>query len=171
MFDKIYTKISFSQYNYKEIEKKFLQSIDLDYVKNYLLYIKEQFNNLKNEDIYLYKDIFNDIVDGFLRIEWDYNELKQLDNSINSYIKIHSIEDNSGLMDVDILDGLRTKLQKVKKNTFRIIDISRSKYNNEFNINKQEEPMEYLGILPVITTAPNALYYQKLIENSNYNFK
>jgi hypothetical protein len=31
--------------------------------------------------------------------------------------------------------------------------------------------MEYLGILPVVTTAPNALYYQKLIENSNYNFK
>jgi hypothetical protein len=73
-------------------------------------------------------------------------------------------------MTMEYLDDLKVKKQKVEKNKIRIVDMTRSKYKSEFNATK-DNPMEYLGLLPVITTASNAMYYQSIITNSALNFK
>jgi hypothetical protein len=93
-------------------------------------------------------------------MDTEHTEPKRYDKTLTSAIEIKSnTNKHTGLIDLEDLDNLKVKSTKVKNNTIRIVDITRNKYNSEVNIINQNEPKEYLGILPVITTAINALYY------------
>lgn len=103
-----------------------------------------------------------------------HTQIKQVDDSISSYIEIKSNEQQSvysGMITMDNLDKFRTEQSKVPNNQIFIVDLTRQKYQSD---DSDYIKKEYVGILPVITTAANALYYQKLIENdieteSEYN--
>lgn len=93
-----------------------------------------------------------------------HTEIKHVDNTLTSMINIKSNGfDKSGLMTMDDLDNLRTNQMKLLPGTIRMVDVTRSKYKHEYNILNKENPMEYIGVLPVITTPMNAMYYQQLI--------
>lgn len=101
-----------------------------------------------------------------------YTEIKHVDDSLTSSIEIKSNDiSKSGLMTMDDLDSLRTNQLKLVPGSIRIVDITRSKYSSEYNIINKEFPKEYLGLLPVITTPMNAMYYQNIIENSDEDFR
>lgn len=101
---------------------------------------------------------------------YSYGDLNTIDETLTSFVEIKSVEaigedghsNYSGLSYVDELDKLRTNSVKVKKNTIRIYDISRCHYakNSDNNI-------ECIGILPVVTTAANALYFQELKQTAS----
>lgn len=64
------------------------------------------------------------------------------------------IRANTGLMPLDEFDNLKTTKIKVRPNTFKIVEIARTNYQmNNDNV------LECIGILPVVTTAVNALHY------------
>jgi hypothetical protein len=54
-------------------------------------------------------------LDYFSKRNYQYTDIKKLDNSITSYIEIKSDKTSygSGLMEMDFLDKLKTKLSKV----------------------------------------------------------
>ena len=69
-------------------------------------------------------------------------------------------------MNMDEFDDFKTKAKKAS-NYIRIVDITRSKYGKCTVLSAEEDKAidgcECLGIMPVITTAANAMYYQKLL--------
>ncbi len=117
------------------------------------------------------------IKDSFLAIMSSYNkekyrsvkytEIKHTDENLTSFIEIHSnplSSKYSGMLDMESLDKFRIDESKVPKNQIYIVDLTRQKYQkDEYD---PSDKKEYVGILPVITTAANALYYQKFIEQN-----
>lgn len=103
----------------------------------------------------------------------NYSDLGNIDSAITSMVCIKSLDSversqtgeiiraNTGLMPLDEFDNLKTTKIKVRPNTFKIVEIARTNYQmNNDNV------LECIGILPVVTTAVNALHYQYLIKNS-----
>ena len=100
-----------------------------------------------------------------------YTELGQIDDNLTSFSKISSFDvretdlsgkyvnrDKSGLMDMETFDSLKTGSLKLPKNRIKIVDITRTKYDRDTNIDVDDtHDNEYLGIVPIITTAYNAL--------------
>lgn len=82
------------------------------------------------------------------------------DSSLTSYAELHNAELSSepdGLMDYDEYDKLLLKQQKVDPNTLKIVDITRGQYQKDTFGN------QILGIMPVVVTPANALFYQEMI--------
>lgn len=119
-----------------------------------------------------------------------YIDLKLNDSNIETYC--HIIPDidiktgmaRSGLITTEQLDDYLTNNYTEIKNKIRIVDITRQQYNQaNFNSVKStitgEDGKDYaiytndcLGIVPVIVTATNALYFQNMIQeaqNKDYN--
>ncbi len=112
-----------------------------------------------------------DIMNGYNAKDlWEakYTGIKQADESLTSFIEIHSNTNlsskYSGMLDMDNLDKFRIDENKVPNNQIYIVDLTRQKYQkDEYETSNKKE---YVGILPVITTASNALYYQKFIDQN-----
>lgn len=98
-----------------------------------------------------------------------YAALRLNDSEITSYIKI--TDDGSGVADLDTLDKNLTYTKTLLKNKIRIYDITRSQYNEYDKFNCVKSLVENdvkslptwtndcLGIVPVLVTAPNAMYF------------
>ena len=85
-------------------------------------------------------------------------ELKQFDDNITSMIELRSVPPaRTSLMSYDQFDNLATGVSKAPTNGMYIVDITRQKYQNDLKGN------QYLGIVPVVTTAANALYYMNYL--------
>jgi hypothetical protein len=137
---------------------------DIDYL---IISITDKYSTIQKNIIQ--KLIFKYVDSKLLEIK--YSELKELDNTLTSYLEVTSNDINhSGLITMDEFDNLKTKQKKVNQNTIRIVDITRSKYESEYGA-KKSDPKEYLGLLPVITTPINAIYYQGLIQNTEEDFR
>lgn len=103
-----------------------------------------------------------------------YLILKLNDSEITSYLEIS--DDGSGVESLDVLDKHLTYSKSLLKNKIRIYDITRSQYAeyDRHNCVKsvvqnelQDTPVwtnECLGIVPVLVTAPQAMYFQNLLE-------
>lgn len=110
---------------------------------------------------------------GSMRVN-PYAVLKLNDTEITSYIELHDA--GSGVASLDDLDKHLTYSKALLKNRIRIYDITRGQYTayNEHNCVKsvvKNEAFEStvqtndcLGIVPVLVTAPNALYFQNMLE-------
>ena len=111
------------------------------------------------------------IMEGFDKSEYrdaKYTGIKQADENLTSFIEIHSNTNlssrYSGMLEMENLDKFRIDEAKVPNNQIYIVDLTRQKYQkDEYETSNKKE---YVGILPVITTAANALYYQKFIEQN-----
>jgi len=78
--------------------------------------------------------------------------------------------DFPSLFDLSAIDEYRTDEAKVPNNTFLVADIAFNCYNRiQEDKNRKDENRELIGIMPVITTAANAMYTQGLINVDNIN--
>ena len=103
-----------------------------------------------------------------------YATLRLNDNELTSYIEL--FDAGSGVADLDILDKHLTYSKALVKNRIRVYDITRSQYSefdthncvNSLVDNELESQRVWtndcLGIVPIVTTAANALYFQNLLE-------
>lgn len=93
-----------------------------------------------------------------------YTELNTIDDTLTSYVEISSVSNtvgrSTGIVSLEEFDNYKIGKYKPEFNTIRIFDLTRSKY--KFNDGHDKE---FLGIMPVITTAANALYYQDFIRD------
>lgn len=172
LYSELHEKFAFLG-SYKQEFNRFIEELKITDFYDYIDDLKNQFKNVKISELNINAiNHINNILNSIKFEQSDYSEINKIDNTITSYIQIKSKEnDYSGLMDLELLDNLKIKSKKVENNTIRIVDISRTQYNQEYNIENYKNPREYLGILPVITTAANALYYQNIIKNSDKDFK
>lgn len=109
-----------------------------------------------------------------------YSILSLNDSEITSYIKI--VDDGSGVADLDTLDKHLTYSKALIKNKIRVYDITRSQYeeydkkNFVSSLVENEESSKIvwtndcLGIVPVLVTAPNAMYFQGLLQAIDTSF-
>lgn len=99
-----------------------------------------------------------------------YKEDDTLDN-------VAEIEPTSApaLYDLSAIDEYRTDEAKVPNNTFLIADVAFNSYNRiQEDKTRKDEKRELIGIMPVITTAANAMYTQSLIDVNDedaYNYE
>lgn len=117
----------------------------------------------------------------------DFSQLSSLDNYLEKIINIKNKTSNNETITLNKLDELITgKRVDLIKNKIRIVDITRSQYTSvetncvssnieELNI-LNEQTNDCLGIVPVIVTPINALYFQNNespelsnLNLSNYN--
>ena len=98
----------------------------------------------------------------------DYTGVKQRVESVGSYKVIHSTERNSkncGKMSNDAFDSIQIGESIVEKNSIYIFDKTHGRYGrNDYIELTGYETNQYLGILPVIVTPVNAMYYQDMID-------
>jgi hypothetical protein len=110
---------------------------------------------------------YNNSKDSFTYVEYScefknietedsiFSEIKKADESLTSYIDINLKEEINSLMNLQSFDTLLTN-KNGRKNTIKIVNISRNKYEESRIF---ENKNKFLGIVPVIVTAANALYY------------
>ena len=103
-----------------------------------------------------------------------YAILRLNDTELTSYIEL--TDAGSGVASLDILDKHLTYSKSLLKNPVRIYDITRSQYEtfDSHNcvsslIDNEQEIQgvwtnDCLGIVPILVTATNALYFQNLLE-------
>jgi hypothetical protein len=99
-----------------------------------------------------------------------YNE----DNTIDNVVVIEP-SNAPALYDLSAIDEYRTDEAKVPNNTFLIADVAFNSYNRiQEDKLRKDEKRELIGIMPVITTAANAMYTQGLIDvtvENTYNYE
>lgn len=95
-------------------------------------------------------------------------EIKNVDNSIDNVTAIEPGE-KIALYDLSAIDEYRTGEATVPNNTFVIADVAFNTYDKILEDTRKNDRREMIGVMPVITTAANAMYAQKLIEVEKEN--
>lgn len=113
-----------------------------------------------------------------------FDQLSTVDSTLTSFIEIYPAisggnSEEPQLMTMSQLDNCRTRFgfsNIINNGTFRIVDITRSKYDPIYVTLSSEDgtetikEMECLGLLPVITTPINSLFFQEIIKsNTDYS--
>lgn len=105
------------------------------------------------------------------------------DDDLTSYLEIGNVDLSSyrGKDSIDSLDEYLTNSRKVHRNKIRIYDITRSQYQklNHYDgcvqtlsnysnpdLSSSTHTNECLGIVPIVTTAANAMFFQQLLDFS-----
>jgi hypothetical protein len=83
--------------------------------------------------------------------------LQTADKELNEYANI-KVSDSPMLYDLSVIDEFRTDEAKVPANTFLIVDTTGATYNRVVEDTRKGQKREVIGIIPVVTTAANALY-------------
>ena len=97
-----------------------------------------------------------------------FNEVYNADDTIKDVAAIEPTE-KPVIYDLSAIDEFRTGEAAVGNNTFVIADIAFNTYGRIPEDERKNEKREMVGIMPVITTAANALYAQKLISVDREN--
>lgn len=97
-----------------------------------------------------------------------FNEIFKADDTIKDIAAIEPTE-KPIIYELSAVDEYRTGEATVGNNTFVIADIAFNTYGKIPEDNRKNEKREMVGIMPVITTAANALYAQKLIDVEKEN--
>ena len=97
-----------------------------------------------------------------------FNEVYNADDTIKDVAAIEPTE-KPVIYDLSAIDEFRTGEAAVGNNTFVIADIAFNTYGRIPEDDRKNEKREMVGIMPVITTAANALYAQKLIDVNKEN--
>ena len=91
-----------------------------------------------------------------------YKAISEQDNEIQTYAKI-STTASPVTIDLATVDEYRTDENKVASGTFVIVDTTGSTYGKVQEDSRKGILRENIGIVPVVTTAANAMYAQSLI--------
>jgi hypothetical protein len=97
--------------------------------------------------------------------------LQTADKELNEYANI-KVSESPILYDLSAIDEFRTDEAKVPANTFLIVDTTGATYNRVVEDARKGQKREVIGIIPVVTTAANALYVQNYLNvNDNLSVK
>lgn len=99
-----------------------------------------------------------------------FHEIYEADKTIKDAYVIDSAE-LPYMVELDKVDAWRADEEKVQANHFVIVDKTCSPYKKIMEDQRKGQQRELLGIVPVITTAANALYAQKLITVEKHRVK
>jgi hypothetical protein len=88
-----------------------------------------------------------------------YSEITSIDPTLSNYIMINS-SSNATTLNMETIDEYKTGESRVPLNSIYVVDISRGVYGKT----QDKNDMECVGIVPVITTAANALQAQNIID-------
>lgn len=105
----------------------------------------------------------------------EYMTIKTLDSSLSSYRSIYANDISSnGKISFDLYDRLVTGESLPPKNQFYIVDKTRQQYStidllsgDQIPTQKNLRSKDILGIVPIVTTPTNALFFQSLIDTNN----
>lgn len=100
------------------------------------------------------------------KIGYGYEDITKVDPTVDKAVVIHGAE-SPYLIDLEKVDFYRTDEEKPSPNTFVIVDKTCASYGKIQEDHRKGKERELIGIMPVITTAANGLYAQKLIEVEN----
>lgn len=103
-----------------------------------------------------------------LSTDTPFNEIYKADSTIKDVACIEPTE-KPIIYELSAIDEFRTGEATVGNNTFVIADIAFNTYDKIPEDDRKNEKREMVGIMPVITTAANALYAQKLIDVAKEN--
>ena len=124
------------------------------------------YDNVSFEKVVAFKytlDTDKDISDKTSTYGKYFGEIYDEDNTINNVTLIEPAKYPT-LYDLSAIDEYRTDEAKVAPNTFVIADIAFNSYNRiQEDKTRKDEKRELIGIMPVVTTAANAMYTQGLI--------
>lgn len=102
-----------------------------------------------------------------------YLDIKCMPTRVDSIAVSSSISSYGGMDTLENLDDLLTNGHKVAQDTIRIYDITRTQYSKFDNIEHKfvstvddEHSNDFLGIVPVIVTPTNAIFFQNLLDFS-----
>ena len=95
-----------------------------------------------------------------------FSEIKQADPTVKTYLTIDSRTDTE-LVDLETIDGYATGETPVRTNKIVIVDKTRGTLGTAFAKAENGEQKELVGVIPVITTAANALYAQALLDTGD----
>ena len=131
------------------------------------------FNNILEtySDYSEYRNLFKQYAENEVYI----NNLSAIDDSITKCFTVdYSFNHNNDLISLDKLDEYKTAGFK-EINKIRIIDITQKQYETidllsiyNDNVNNKHNVIinnEFLGIMPVVVSPLNALYFQKIIQD------
>lgn len=141
---------------------------------NACIYLYDKYidsNKPQTQTINDIKNIISSFIDEYSE-ESDYATLFFNDTNLTSYFEIKY--EKSSKSDITELDDYITKNRSVHKNTIRFYDITRSQYGI---LNKTDKIIEseltspndkiytndFLGIIPVIVTPINAMFFQNIL--------
>lgn len=96
-----------------------------------------------------------------------YSEIKKADPSVKAYLPIDSLTSDVKLEDLETIDGYATGETPVRPNTFVIVDKTRGTLGKAYSKKADGTQKEIVGILPIVTTAANALYAQSLLDTGD----
>ena len=109
------------------------------------------------------------------KVSADFPQVAAVDTTLKKYIRIDSASgaSGSGYMSLDQFDKLKVSEASLPaRDTIRVVDLTRGQYSkakitttDSASGAVSEADAECLGIMPVITTAANALYYQGIISS------
>lgn len=126
-------------------------------------------NGLKDADEYFKgrKAAADELKEGqikAIRNELILSEVKLADQTVDRYWKVES-KGTPALYDMSVIDEYRTDESRVGTNEILIVDKTRKAYAKvpEDKTHKNDG-RELIGIVPVVTTAANALYAQSMID-------
>ena len=95
-----------------------------------------------------------------------FSEIKKADPSIKTYLTIDS-KSEVELKDIEEIDGYATGETPVRPNRIVIVDKTRGTLGTAFAKAEDGMQKELVGIIPVITTAANAMYAQALLDTGD----
>lgn len=99
-----------------------------------------------------------------------YDEISAADSSIKD-VALITPSQMPQLFDLSSIDAYRTDEEKVATNSFIIVDKTCAPYKKVVEDSRKGKDREVLGIVPVVTTAAQALYTQSLINVGAKNVK
>ena len=92
-----------------------------------------------------------------------FDPIFDADNTIDQ-VAVISCTSDPILYNLSAVDEYRTDEAKVTPGTFMIFDKTCASYKKIQEDSRKGQKRELLGIVPVVTTAANAMYSQKLID-------
>ena len=98
--------------------------------------------------------------------ELAFSEITNADSTIKKYLTIKS-DTEVELIDLETVDGYATGETPVGQNKIVIVDKVRGSLGSSITKTSDGITKEIVGIIPVITTAANALYVQALLETGD----
>lgn len=135
-----------------KIMDSFMQSL-------YLFNFKEYYQKTR--------DAFNEVsvsveLDGLELLDEKYTEFYAVDPTLRTYATINAdVSGDNEIMSYDNYDKFLIKELRVPKNKLYIVDKTRGKYEKDVFGN------EIVGIMPVVVTPANAMFYQDVIRKSD----
>ena len=130
------------------------------------------YDNEAFEKMVGYKYNVSDMKTGLSAVDADqqYAKITEADPDINEYCVITGTKEPI-LYELTAIDEYRTDEAKVPANTFLIVDTTGSTYSKITEDTRKGVARELIGIVPIVTTAANAMYAQSLIDVEDYEAK